>query len=104
KAAKIVSVRTKEPATKATPRKTAKLVSRARTLRAQRLLRPRLVKPLLQLDYLVGGAGGGVADDLSVLKGDQPVGMGGGAGIVGHHHHRLVEVVDRLTQEAEDVG
>src|SRR5215207_4708033 len=57
KAAKIVSVRTKEPATKATPRKTAKLVSAARTLRAQRLLRPRLVKLLLELDHVVSRAG-----------------------------------------------
>src|SRR5918993_1164155 len=55
KAAKIVSVRTKEPATKATPRKTAKLVSAARTLRAQRLLRPRLVKLLLQLHHIGAG-------------------------------------------------
>ncbi len=38
KAAKIVSVRTKEPATKATPITTAKVVDRARTLRTQRLL------------------------------------------------------------------
>src|SRR5690242_4483874 len=104
KAAKIVSVRTKEPATKATPRKTAKLVSRARTLRAQRLLRPRLVKPLLQLDHLVGGAGSRVADDFPVLEGDQPVGVGGGDRVVGDHHHRLIELVDRLAQQAHDVG
>src|SRR6478736_3336840 len=104
KAAKIVSVRTKEPATKATPRKTAKLVSRARTLRAQRLLRPRLVKPLLQLDHVVGRAGGGVADDLPVLQRDQPVGVGRGDRVVGDHHHRLAELVDRLAQQLHDVG
>src|SRR6476469_1131712 len=78
KAAKIVSVRTKDPETKAKPRKTAKAVSRARTLRAQRLLRPRLVNLLRQLDHVVGRAGGGVADDLPVLQRDQPVGVGGG--------------------------
>src|SRR6187402_1366356 len=104
KAAKIVSVRTNEPATKATPRKTAKLVSRARTLRAQRLLRPRLVKPLLQLDDFVRRAGGGVADDLPVLQGDQPVGVGGGDRVVGDHHHRLAELVHRLAQQPQDVG
>src|SRR5215203_1151383 len=104
KAARIVSVRTKEPATKATPRKTAKVVSSARTLRAQRLLRPRLVKLLLQLDYLVRRAGGGVADDPPVLQGDQPVGVGGGNRVVGDHHHRLAELVDRLAQQLEDVG
>src|SRR6187200_785505 len=104
KAAKIVSVRTKEPATKATPRKTAKLVSAARTLRAQRLLRPRLVKPLLQLDHFVRRAGGGVVDDPAVLQGDQPVGVGGGDGIVGDHHHGLAELVDRLAQQGEHVG
>src|SRR5215203_1524512 len=104
KAAKIVSVRTKEPATKATPRKTAKLVSAARTLRAQRLLRPRLVKLLLQLDHVVRGAGGGVADDLPVLQRDQPVRVGGGDRVVGDHHHRLVELVDRLAQQLHHVG
>src|SRR5690348_12773423 len=87
KAAKIVSVRTNEPATKATPRKTAKLVSAARTLRAQRLLRPRLVKPLLQLDHLVRRARGGIADDSAVLEGDQAVGVGSGGRVVGDHHH-----------------
>src|SRR6476646_5189917 len=101
---KIVSVRTKAPATKATPRKTAKAVSRARTLRAQRLLRPRLVNLLLQLDHVVGRAGGGVADDLPVLQRDQPVGVGGGDRVVGDHHHRLAELVDRLAQQLHDVG
>src|SRR5215213_6115634 len=104
KAAKIVSVRTNEPATKATPRKTAKAVNRARTLRAQRLLRPRLVNLLLQLDYVVRRAGSGVADDLPVLQRDQPVGVGGGGRIVGDHHHRLAELVDRLAQQRHHAG
>src|SRR5918993_3806919 len=104
KAAKIVSVRTKEPATKATPRKTAKVVSRARTLRAQRLLRPRLVKPLLLLDHVLGRAGGGVADDPAVLQRDQSIGVGGGNRVVGDHHHRLAELVDGLPQQLQHVG
>ena len=87
------------PATKATPRTTAKVVARARTLRAQRLLRARLVKLLHQLDHVVGGARGAVLDELAVAEGDQAVGVGGGDRVVGDHDHRLAELVDRAAQQ-----
>src|SRR4051794_24088326 len=102
KAAKIVSVRTYEPATNATPITTARVVATARALRAQRLLRARLVNLLHQLDHLVGGAGSAVVDDAAVAEGDQAVGVGRSGGIVGHHDHRLAELVDGLAQQAQD--
>src|SRR5262249_28547953 len=104
KAAKIVSVRMKLPATKATPMKTAKVVPSARTLRAQRLLRPRLVKLLHQLDHVVGGARGAVLNELAVAERDQAVGVGGGDGVVGDHDHRLAELVNSLAHQREDIG
>src|SRR3954452_13515482 len=70
KAAKIVSVRMKLPATKATPMTTARVVPSARTLRAQRLLRARLVKLLHQLDHVVRRPGRAVLDQLAVAEGD----------------------------------
>ena len=38
-------------------------------------------------------------DDPPVAEGDQPVGVGGGGGVMGDHDHRLPELVDRLAQQ-----
>jgi hypothetical protein len=41
--------------------------------------------------------------DLAVAQHDQAIGVRGGLGVVGHHHHGLAEVVDRLAQHAQDL-
>ena len=45
-----------------------------------------------------------VAHDPPVGQDDQPVGVGGGAGLVGDHHDRLAELVRRSAQEREHLG
>src|SRR6266508_3434295 len=59
---------------------------------------------LHQVEDLVGGGVGHLVDDLAVLEEQHVVGVGGGARVVGHHHDRLAELVDRAPQEAEQLG
>src|SRR6266540_2698398 len=59
---------------------------------------------LHQVEDLVGGGVGHLVNDLAVLEEQHVVGVGGGARVVGHHHDRLAELVDRAPQEAEQLG
>src|SRR6476660_790757 len=103
KALLMVSVITYVPAIRETPTSTATVVPSARSLRAQRLLIATLAKLLHQLDHVVGRAGGGVGDERASAEREQAIREGRGLRRVGDHHHRLIELVDRLPEEAQDI-
>src|SRR5688500_12716788 len=86
----MVSVSTRLPAMKATPRSTRSLGVNTRSLRARSpamvVLRTFLLPELLE--PVEGALGGGVVhrvDDASVVEEDDAAGVGGGDGVVGHH-------------------
>src|SRR3954468_7824055 len=76
----IVSVRTNAPAMKDTPRNTARVVMKARSLRETRPLTAMrrirgLGHVLHQLDHLLGAPGGGVVHQSAVAQDDEAVGV-----------------------------
>src|SRR6266511_4190172 len=110
KVAFMVSVSTEVPDTKLTPSTIASAVSARRSLWDSSPLMvafdmARSAPELLhQVEDLVGGGVGHLVNDLAVLEEQHVVGVGGGARVVGHHHDRLAELVDRAPQEAEQLG
>ena len=108
--APMVSVSTSVPAMKATPRRTARLVVRSRSLRAARSLRvvrnmaiysPKL---LHAVEHPVGRRCGHLVDDAAVGEEDDAVGVAGRDGVVGDHHDGLAELAHGLAHEGEDLG
>src|ERR1039458_9664034 len=118
KVLRMVSVRTRVPETKVTPRMMAAAVRTSRSLWLRRLrrltlnIRSRLRAPvpasLAQVAHdrqdPVGGGGPHVLHHAAVSQEDHPVGVGGGEGVVGDHHDGLSEVVDSLAQKAEQLA
>src|SRR4051812_24378092 len=100
----MVSDSTKVPETKETPSVTAATVSRRRSLLVSRLRsetrsmsRPQ---PAHDLEDPLAGGALELLDDGSVDEEHDPVGVRRGAGVVGHHHDGLAELVDHRPQEA----
>src|SRR5690242_18501989 len=112
-----VLVSTNAPDTNITPRTTARPDSTSRSLREKTLLRvarsmsghrpgqlvPRGqgVEALHRVEYGLGARVDQFGDDRTVGEEDHPVGVGGGVGVVRHHHDRLPEVAYRTAQEPE---
>src|SRR6476619_730689 len=111
-----VSVNTRDPATKATPSRTAKALMNSRSLRASRLFqvalsisgtRPGgpvgLLETLHALEDPVGSGPAHLVDHAAVGEEDDPVGVARGTWVVGHHDDGLAEGVDALAEEPEDL-
>src|ERR1700722_2684382 len=100
-----VSVSTRVPEMKVTPRTMARAVSASRSLWAIRPLTVTLHTSAAQLLHLLeDGVRGGrqeLVHHLAVGQEDHPVGEGRPPGVVGDHDDRLVELGDRAPEERE---
>src|SRR5487761_1379897 len=108
KVERMVSVRTRVPATKVTPRMIAIAVSESRSLwlsRLRRLTLSSLPDPVLLAEVAddaqdrVGGRGAKLLHHPAVGEEDDPVGVGGGERVVGHHDDGLAQLVDRPAEQ-----
>src|SRR2546428_3920958 len=106
-----VSPSTSVPDRNATPMNTARNVPASRRFRAHSPLNVTLPMTLLSAperlyalqDSLSGGLVHAV-DEAAVRQEQDLVGVTRGYGIMGHHHDRLAELVDRLAHELEELG
>src|SRR4051812_24041293 len=107
KAASIVSVRMKVPDTRVTASATANAVPRRRPpcATAPRSRRNMSAPELLHVVYRpLGGGVEHLVHDLAVGQEHDPVGVGGGDGVVGDHHDRLAEAVDGPAHEGQQLA
>src|SRR4051812_34606946 len=101
----MVSVRTRLPAMKATPRSTAKLVVRTRSFRCRSpamvvLSIGALLAELLEpVEHPLGGRVLHLVDDPSVVQEDHAAGVGGRHRVVRHHHDGLPQLLHRPLHE-----
>ena len=95
-----------------TPRTTASPDRISRSLRESRLFSVALIidsaptparvsSRFMRVQHALGGRVAQLVDDAAVGEEDDPVGVAGGVGVVGHHHHGLAELAHRLAQEAQ---
>src|SRR6478609_2454637 len=113
-----VSVKTKVPATNATPRTMAKALIPIRSLWASRLFRVARnisghrgrvrgsvrVETLHPVEHPFGRRLEHLVDDPAVRQEQHPVGVAGGIGVVRHHDDGLAEIPHRALQEAQHLG
>src|SRR4051794_23303958 len=107
--ASMVSVRMNVPETRVTASATASAVPRSRVPCVSAPARSRrMVGSAAQLLHVVDRPLGGrlehLVHHLAVGQEDDPVRVGGGHRVVGHHHDGLAEGVDRLAHEGEQLG
>src|SRR5262245_53209922 len=108
-----LSVRTNAPTTNATPSVTETRVSAKRSLWPRRLLSvmrtmggrtSRAAEALHLVEHRVGARIAHLVEDAAVDQEHHTVRARRGAGVVGHHHDRLAELVDRGLHEVEDLA
>src|SRR6056297_772730 len=114
----IVSVRIIVPVVKATPSTIASAVVTSRSFLANRLRKDSrnmawisrsaggrsVPEPLHAVEHSVGRGPVHLVDDATVSEEDDAVGVRRGDRVVGDHHDRLAEAVDRITQEGQDLA
>ena len=105
----MVSVKTRVPAMRVTPRSTANTVLSSRILRATSSLMVSV--NMISFRSVASGRGPSpgvgssiVGDDAAVGEEDGPVGVRGGDRVVGDHHDRLAELADRDSHERQHLA
>src|SRR5215207_6488139 len=105
--ASMVSVRMNVPETRVTASATASAVPKSRPpcAAAPRSRRnTSAAKVLHVVDRPLGGRLEHLVDDLAVGQEHDPVGVGGGHGVMRHHHDGLAEGVDGLAHEGQELA